>query len=44
MGLPTSDHFFYIPAILMLGIAIGYTLGGRAARERHEKLQQRLKE
>lgn len=24
-------HFIYIPAILLLGIVIGYILGGRAA-------------
>lgn len=27
----TLGHFLYIPGILVLGIVIGYVLGGRAA-------------
>lgn len=27
----TSAHFIYIPGIFLLGIVIGYILGGRAA-------------
>lgn len=27
----TTAHFIYIPGILMLGIVIGFLLGGRAA-------------
>jgi hypothetical protein len=27
----TLAHFIYIPAILLVGIVIGYILGGRAA-------------
>jgi hypothetical protein len=32
VGLPTADHFFFIPAMLLVGISIGYVLGARAAR------------
>jgi hypothetical protein len=32
VGLPTVDHVFFIPAVLLVGIAIGYVLGARAAR------------
>jgi hypothetical protein len=32
MGLPTIDHVFFIPGILLVGIAIVYVLGARAAR------------
>jgi hypothetical protein len=32
MGLPTADHLFFIPGILLVGISIGYVLGARAAR------------
>ena len=31
--MPTAAHVIYIPVILMIGIVIGYILGGRAARE-----------
>jgi len=26
----TLGHFFYIPGVLLLGVVIGYVLGGRA--------------
>ena len=29
----TSGHFVYIPMILLVGIVIGFILGGRAARD-----------
>jgi len=28
-----AGHFLYIPAILLVGIVIGWILGGRAARD-----------
>jgi hypothetical protein len=28
----TLGHFIYIPGMLMLGIVVGYILGGRASR------------
>jgi hypothetical protein len=28
-----AGHFIYIPAILLIGIVIGWILGGRAARD-----------
>jgi len=31
--MPTTAHFIYIPAILVIGIVIGFILGGRAARD-----------
>jgi hypothetical protein len=33
MGTPTSAHFIYIPFVLLMGIVIGFILGGRAARD-----------
>lgn len=33
MGNITSAHFIYIPVILLVGIVIGWVLGGRAARD-----------
>lgn len=34
--MPTVAHVIYIPAMLMLGIVIGYSLGSRAARAAFE--------
>lgn len=31
--MPTAAHVIYIPAMLMLGIVIGYILGSRATRD-----------
>jgi hypothetical protein len=31
--MPTTAHFIYIPVVLVLGIVIGFILGGRAARD-----------
>jgi hypothetical protein len=31
--MPTTAHFIYIPAVLIIGIVIGFILGGRAARD-----------
>ncbi len=41
----TLAHFVYIPGVLLLGIVLGYVLGGRAAelaaRERDERDRRR---
>ena len=29
----TSAHFIFIPAVLIVGVVIGWILGGRAARD-----------
>jgi hypothetical protein len=42
--MPTIAHLIYIPGILLIGIAIGFVLGARAAREeiaRQEKARKR---
>ncbi|HEX8953112.1 MAG TPA: hypothetical protein VF945_14760 [Polyangia bacterium] len=31
--MPTTAHFIYIPVVLVIGIVIGFILGGRAARD-----------
>jgi len=33
MGVPTSEHVIFIPAVLLVGIVIGWILGGKAARQ-----------
>lgn len=33
MGGMTAGHFIYVPAILMIGVVIGWVLGSRAAAD-----------
>ncbi|MCC6216052.1 MAG: hypothetical protein IT376_14395 [Polyangiaceae bacterium] len=42
--LPTPAHVIYIPAMLLLGLVVGYTLGARAVRAEQERARQRLRE
>jgi hypothetical protein len=45
----TAGHFIFIPAVLLVGLIIGWVLGSRAARDafaaelkrREERLQRR---
>ena len=40
IALPPSSHFIYIPVIFLLGIVLGFILGGKATRD-EIALQQR---
>jgi hypothetical protein len=31
--VPPSSHFIFIPAVLLVGVVIGWILGSRAARD-----------
>lgn len=33
IGTPTAAHFIFIPAVLMVGVVIGWILGSRAATD-----------
>lgn len=44
MGLPTSEHIIFIPAVLLVGIVIGWMLGGKAARAQIAERAKRAKE
>ena len=53
MGLemPSAAHFIFIPAVLLLGVVIGWILGSRAARDaymaelkRREEREQRQRQ
>lgn len=44
IGLPGPEHFLFIPGILLLGIVIGWSLGGRAARAQIEEKRRRARE
>ncbi len=43
MGVPTPEHVLFIPAVLLIGIVVGYIMGGRAVREDIEKKRERAK-
>ena len=40
----TAGHFFFIPAVLMVGIVIGWILGSRAARDAYAAELKRREE
>jgi hypothetical protein len=44
MGLPTPEHFIFIPVVLLIGVAIGWKLGAKAALEKAADKSKRLKE
>ena len=33
IGVPTAAHFIFIPAVLLIGVVIGWILGSRAAAD-----------
>ena len=33
IGIPTASHFIFIPAVLLIGIVVGWILGSRAAQD-----------
>jgi hypothetical protein len=33
IGVPTASHFIFIPAVLIVGMVIGWILGSRAAQD-----------
>jgi hypothetical protein len=44
MGLPTSEHIIFIPAVLLLGIVIGWILGAKSTREKMAERAKRARE
>jgi hypothetical protein len=38
--VPTIAHIIYIPGMLLIGIAIGFVLGARAARQEMTRTQK----
>tara|TARA_B100001750_G_scaffold240280_1_gene249699 strand:- start:3774 stop:3905 length:132 start_codon:yes stop_codon:yes gene_type:complete len=39
--IPSLEHVFFIPAVLLVGLAIGFRLGAKAARDELEKERRR---
>jgi hypothetical protein len=44
VGLPGPEHLIFIPGVLLVGITIGWILGGKAARAQLEKRRQRARD
>jgi hypothetical protein len=42
--MPTAAHFLYIPAVLLIGIVIGWILGSRAAADAYAARLRRAAE
>jgi hypothetical protein len=40
----TAGHFIFIPAMILIGIVIGWVLGGRAARDAYAAELKRREE
>ena len=47
IGIPTASHFIFIPAVLLIGVVIGWILGSRAAQDAYaaelKKREDRVK-
>jgi uncharacterized protein YneF (UPF0154 family) len=39
----SAAHLLYIPVSVLVGIAVGYVLGARAARQEAERMQKRAR-
>jgi hypothetical protein len=33
IGVPTAAHFIFIPAVLLIGVVVGWILGSRATQD-----------
>jgi proteasome assembly chaperone (PAC2) family protein len=40
----TPEHVIFIPGVLLVGLALGYVMGAKAARKEIERVRQRLKQ
>jgi len=40
----TAAHFIFIPGVLLVGIALGYSLGAKAVRAELTRMRRRTKE
>jgi hypothetical protein len=40
----TPEHVIFIPGVLLVGLALGYVMGAKAARKELEKARARLRQ
>lgn len=38
------EHVIYIPAVLLVGMVVGYVMGARAVRQENARMKRRSKE
>ncbi len=43
IGVPTASHFIFIPAVLLIGVVVGWILGSRAAHDAYAAELAKLK-
>jgi hypothetical protein len=41
IGVPNAAHFIFIPAVLIVGVVIGWILGSRAAQDAMASAQRK---
>jgi hypothetical protein len=44
VSLPGPEHLIFIPGVLLIGIVIGWIMGGRAARDQMDRQRKRARE
>ncbi len=44
MYLPGPEHLIFIPGVLLVGLTVGWMLGGRAARAQIDQKRRRARE
>ncbi|HEY5145969.1 MAG TPA: hypothetical protein VII82_04350 [Polyangiaceae bacterium] len=44
MNTPGPEHFIFIPGVLLIGIVLGYILGGRSAKAEIERRRRRARQ
>lgn len=44
MSLPGPEHLIFIPGVLLIGITIGWILGGRSAMNQAEARRKRARD
>ena len=40
----TPEHVIFIPGVLLVGLALGYAMGAKAARKEMERARDRLRQ
>ncbi len=44
MNTPGPEHFIFIPGVFLIGLVVGYIMGGRSTRAEIERRRRRAKE
>jgi hypothetical protein len=44
MNAPGSEHFIFIPGVLLVGLVLGYIMGMRSAKSEIERRRRRARQ